>query len=100
METDVGPWDFLNGPGNKGVATLVQKSIVPWSIALYGLNYHKNITLEVIKEMVLALCDMNGWVSCPEAAKKYNLAFNDVAVKVKAAAGIYCYILCLKNRIY
>ena len=28
METDVGPWDFLNGPGNKGVANLVQKSIV------------------------------------------------------------------------
>ncbi len=61
METDVGPWDFLSGQGNKGNATLVQKSIVPWCISLYGLNYHKNVTLEVIKEMVLALCDMNGY---------------------------------------
>jgi hypothetical protein len=60
METDVGPWDFLTGPGNKGVVTLVQKSIVPWCISIYGSNYHENVTLEVIKEMVLALCDMNG----------------------------------------
>jgi hypothetical protein len=44
---------------------------------IYGLNYHKNVTLEVIKEMVLALCGMNGWVSCLEAAKRYNIAFND-----------------------
>jgi hypothetical protein len=98
MSTDVGPWDFMLNDGHKGNATQVQRSIVPWCIAIYGLNYHKNVTLDAIKEMVLALCAMNGWVSCPESAKRYNVAFNDVANRVKAAAGMFCYILSLKNR--
>jgi hypothetical protein len=99
MSTDVGPWEFMLNDGHKGNATEVQRSIVPWLIGIYGLNYHKNVSLDVIKEMLLALCASNGWVSCPEAAKKYKVAFNDVATRVKAAAGMLFYILCLKNRI-
>jgi hypothetical protein len=99
MSTDNGLWDFMLNDGYKGNATQVQRSIVPWCISIYGLNYHKNVTLDAIKEMVLALCAMNGWVSSPESAKRYNVAFNDVANRVKAAAGMFCYILCLKNRI-
>jgi hypothetical protein len=75
------------------------RSIVLWCIAIYGLNYHKNVTLDAIKEMVLALCAANRWVSCPESAKKHNIAFTDVATRVKAAAGMFCYMLSLKNRI-
>jgi hypothetical protein len=60
METNVGPWDFMLNDGHRGNATQVQRSIVPWCISIYGLNYHKNVTLDVIKEMVLALCAMNG----------------------------------------
>ncbi len=98
MSTDVGPWEFMLIDGHKGNATEVQRSIVPWCIAIYGLNYHQNVTLDALKEMVLALCATNGWVSCPEAAKKYSVAFNDVATRVKAAAGMFCYILSLKDR--
>ena len=99
MSTDAGPWEFMLNDGHKGNATEVQRSIVPWLIGILGLNYHKNVSLDLIKEMLLALCASNGWVSCPEAAKKYKVAFNDVATRVKAAAGIFFYILCLKNRI-
>ncbi len=98
MSTDVGPWDFMLNDGHKGNATEVQRSMVPWCISIYGLNYHKNVTLDAIKEMVLALCAANGWVSCPKAAKRYNIAFNDVATRVKAAAGMFCCILSLKDR--
>ena len=98
MSTDAGPWEFMLNDGHKGNATEVQRSIVPWLIGILGLNYHKNVSLDLIKEMLLALCASNGWVSCPEAAKKYKVAFNDVATRVKAAAGIFFYILCLKNR--
>ncbi len=92
--TELGPWDFMAG---KGIATLVQKSIVPWLIAIDGLNYAKNIKLEVIKEMLIALCDMKGFMdgsmSSVQAAKKYHVAFQDTAKKVKAAAGMYCCML-------
>jgi hypothetical protein len=98
MSTDVGPWDFMLNYGHKGNATQVQRSIVPWCISIYGLNYHKNVTLDAIKEMILALCAMNEWVLCPESAKRYIVAFNNVANRVKAAAGMFCYIRCLKNR--
>jgi hypothetical protein len=86
----------------KGIATLVQKSIVPWLITIDGLNYANTIELEVIKEMLIALCDTNGFMdgrmSSVQAEKKYHVAFQDTAKKVKAAAGMYCYMLCLTNR--
>ena len=64
MSTEFGPWAFMLDEGHKGNATQVQRSIVPWCISIFGLNYRKNVTLDAIKEMVLALCASNGWVSC------------------------------------
>ena len=59
METDVNPWDFMLNKGHKGNDPQVQRSIVLWCVSIYCLNYYKNVTLDAIKEMVLALCAMN-----------------------------------------
>ncbi len=46
---DKGPWSFFSQRKN---AIDLQKYIVPWSIALYGLDYPKKLTLDTVKEMV------------------------------------------------
>ena len=101
MMLDKGPGGFYGSDS----AIVIQKFIVPWSIAQYGLGYTKKLTLEVVKEMLIALCDDEGFLQgCPSAAveaKKYAVSFADVAKKVKNAAGVYkekylhCAIICL-----
>jgi hypothetical protein len=38
----------------------IQKFIVPWCIAQYGLAYPKKLTLKTVKEMLIAICDDQG----------------------------------------
>ncbi len=63
------------------------------------MNNAKAIKLEFIKEMLIALFDMNGFMdgsmSSAQVVKKYHAAFQDTSKKVKAAAGMYCYMLYL-----
>ncbi len=49
---DKGPWSFFSQRKN---AIDLQKYIVPWIIALYGLDYPKKLTLDTVKEMVIAI---------------------------------------------
>jgi hypothetical protein len=93
MELEMGPWAILTLKGN---ATLLQRKLVPWFIALYGISYSKVIELYVVKEMLIAVCDslniLEDSMSCEEAAKAYPIGFADIAKRVKAAAGMYLYI--------
>ena len=90
----MGPWIILKKKAN---STLLQKRIVPWFIAMYGLSYAKSIKLEVVKEMLIAVCDslniLEDSMTSEEAAKAYPIGFADIAKNVKAAAGMYLYIL-------
>ena len=66
---------------------------------MYGLSYAKSIKLEVVKEMLIAVCDslniLEDSMTSEEAAKVYPIGFADIAKKVKATAGMYLYILYL-----
>jgi hypothetical protein len=59
----------------KNVASSMKKYIVPWSIALYCLAFPKELTLEKVQEMLIAIIDaeqlMPGYPNCSEEAKKY-----------------------------
>ena len=94
----MGPWDILTKKAN---STLLQKRIVPWFIAMYGLSYAKSIKLEVVKEMLIAVCDSlniredTSSMTSEEAAKACPIGFADIAKRVKAAAGMYLYLLYL-----
>ena len=82
---------------DKTNASTMQKHIVPWLIALNGLNYTKTATTQVVRQMIVALCTEHDYLECSmsaeEAAKQYNLkiALNEAAEKVKHAAGMSLY---------
>ena len=68
----------------------MQKYIVPWSIAIHGLSFAKRMTIDSVKEMLIAIIDekelMPGHPNCAKEVARYLLAFEDFAKKVKAAA--------------
>ena len=80
---------------DKGNASTMQKHIVPCLIALFGLNYTKNTTTQVVRQMIVALCTEHDYLECSmsaeAAAKKYKIALNEAAEKVKHAAGMSLY---------
>ena len=70
---------------------MLQKHIVPWLIALGGLSAIRSITVDHVKQMLIALLDSEHllpYASAAEAAVDFPVAFADVARKVKMAAGI------------
>ncbi len=73
----------------------MQKHIVQWLIALYGLSYTKATTIQVVREMIIVLCTEHDYLECSisaeEAAKEYRVALNEAADKVKHAAGMSLY---------
>jgi hypothetical protein len=90
----MGPWKVLTV---KRSATLVQRTIVPWAIALYGVSFKKSLSLDIAKEMLISFCDSKGilasGMTAAETAKKYPVGFTDISNRVQAAAGMYFYIL-------
>ncbi len=89
VATDKGPWAWLSDKSN---ASRMQKHIVPWLIAMYGLSYAKTASNAVVRQMVIALFDEHEYLQCSmtaqEAAAKYNCALNDAIIHVKHAAGM------------
>ena len=60
-------------------------------IALDGLSAVRSITLDHVKQMVIAILDSEHhllYASAAEAADDFPVAFAGVAKKVKAAAGM------------
>jgi hypothetical protein len=82
---------------DKGNASTMQKHIVQWLIAMYGLSYTKTTTTPVIQQMIIAMCKEHDYLDChmtaeePEAAEEYRYALNEAANKVKHAAGMSLY---------
>ena len=73
----------------------MQKHVVPWLIALFGLNYTKAATAQLVRQMIVALCTEYEYLECSmsaeEAATRYKIALNEAAEKVKHAAGMSLY---------
>jgi hypothetical protein len=59
--TDEGPWKRLSDKNN---ASTMQKHIVPWLIAMYGLSYSKTVATNVVKQMIIALCEKHEYLDC------------------------------------
>ncbi len=80
---------------DKSNASTMQKHIVPWLIALNGLNYTKATTSKLVRQMIVALCTEHDYLECSmsaeEAAKQHRFALNDAVEKVKHAAGMSLY---------
>jgi hypothetical protein len=59
------------------------------------MDYTKTTTTQVIRQMIIALCDEHDYLECSmsaeEAAKQYRYALNEAANKVKHAAGMSLY---------
>ncbi len=49
-----GPWEWFDVKAN---ASIILRHIVPWLIGIYGLSYAKTIKLDVIRQIIVALCD-------------------------------------------
>ncbi len=90
VEVKMGPFASFN---EQSVASAIQKSIVPWSIAMFGFGYPKLQTIETYREMMIAIIDADqllpGHPDCAKEARAYPVAFNDLLRKVKHAAGMY-----------
>ena len=95
VEIEKGPFAIFDLRPN---ATNLQRFIVPWLIARYGLSYPKTMETHVLKEMLIAIIDQNKLLgpfdSCAEQSKIYAVAFQDLAKKVKNAAGLSFIMLC------
>jgi hypothetical protein len=82
----------------------MQKYVVPWSIAVHGLSFAKNMTVDSVKEILIAsvIIDAEQLMpiypnrDCATEAKKYSVALGDLAKKVKNAAGT-CTNFCCVN---
>ena len=82
----MGPWMIFIDKAN---AIVVQRYIVPWMIALYGMSYQKNMKQELNKEMVIALSSTHEFAAfhVNEAAEEYPVGFAEVIKRINAAAG-------------
>jgi hypothetical protein len=85
--TDERPWKWLSD------ASIMQKHIVQWFIAMYGLSYSKTVATHVIKQMVIVLCEeheyLDSFMTVQEA--EYSVALNNTVINVKHAAGMSLY---------
>jgi hypothetical protein len=59
---------------------------------VYGLSDTKTAANQVIRQMIIALCDEHDYLdTAQEAAEKCNCSLNDAVNKVKHAAGMSLY---------
>ena len=83
----MGPWEAFFDKTN---AITVQRLIVPWLVALYGLKYAKSIKLDLLKEMVIELSPKLDFVvfDVKKAAEEFPVGFTEVVKRAKGAAGM------------
>ena len=82
----MGPWMVFLDKAN---AITVQRYVVPWFVALYGMTCQKHLKLELVKEMVIALSSTIDFAAfhVNEAAEEYPGGFTEVVKRIKSAAG-------------
>mmetsp|Transcript_55764 Transcript_55764/g.116658 ORF Transcript_55764/g.116658 Transcript_55764/m.116658 type:complete len:95 (-) Transcript_55764:493-777(-) len=93
MDATKGPWAWFD---NKGQCSTLQRYIVPWLIAVHGIEVAKQekrtVLLPLISQMMIAVCDeigcLQGTPSAKDAADKYPIAFADVCDNALSAATI------------
>ncbi len=58
------------------MASVIQRFIVPWNIAIHGLSYSKMLTEKDIKAQLIAIIDsenlLPGYASCTELTRKWR----------------------------
>ena len=94
VDATQGPWQWFVDKGNKSI---VQRRILPWIIALHGIEVTKKekrtVLLPLISQMIIAVCDQLGCLlgtpSAKVAAEQYPIAFADVCVNALQAASKY-----------
>ena len=94
VDATKGPWKWF---GNKGNKSIVQRYILPWLIAVHGIEVTKQekrtVLLPLISQMMIAVCDqlgcLQGTPSAKDAAEKYPIAFADVCDNALKAASKY-----------
>jgi hypothetical protein len=91
-------WAFYS---QRRYAIEIQKFIVPWCIAQYGLAYLKKLTLETVKEILIAICDdqglLQGVPSAAVQAKSLRLVLMMLRGKLRTQRVRTEYILSLCN---
>ena len=91
VSAEYGPFEQLVATKNKGRATTIQRVLLPWLIAKYGLSF-KNAKMDVVKQMVAAIIDEHDLLglgmSCHEVTKTFTIGFNTIVQKAKLAAGV------------
>ena len=94
VDATKGPWQWFDDKGNKSI---VQRRILPWLIAVHGIEITKKekrtVLLPLISQMIIAVCDQLGCLlgtpSAKDAAEQYPIAFADVCVNALQAASKY-----------
>ena len=96
IETELDPWKVFMVKSN---ASEVQRLVVPWLIAMYGLTYAKSLKLDVIKQQIMAVAQLLGLLTnCKAEAEEFPVGLNDIAKKCKAAAGMFIHICWVKKQ--
>ncbi len=87
IDVNAGPFAAFS---QKKTASVMQRFIIPWNIAIHWYSYSKKLTEKDIKAQLIAIIDLeNPMPCCAEQASKYSVAFGDLATRVKNAAGRY-----------
>ena len=94
VDATKGPWQWFDDKGNKSI---VQRRILPWLIAVHGIEVTKQekrtVLLPLISQMIIAVCDqlgcLQGTPSAKDAAEQYPIAFADVCDNALKAASKY-----------
>ena len=94
VDATKGPWQWFDDKGNKSI---VQRRILPWLIAVHGIEVTKKekrtVLLPLISQMIIAVCDQLGCLlgtpSAKDAAEQYPIAFADVCDNALKAASKY-----------
>jgi hypothetical protein len=82
----MGQWEVFIDKAN---AIHVQRYVVQWFIAMFGMKYTKRMKTKMIKKMVIALCPMLDFVTfdAAGATDETPVGFAEVAKRIKVAAG-------------
>ena len=75
---EIGPWDAFFYKAN---AITLQRLVVPWLVALYGMKYAKPMKLDMLKEMVIALSPSLDFVrfDVKTAAEEFPVGITDIS---------------------
>ena len=84
----------LSALEHKAVSILLQKSLVPWLIALFGIDYPSKITADLVRQMVAAIVKRDNIKNLgplyDALADEYPETANAIAEAAKYAAGRVC----------